>query len=225
MRADPSAHRLVRLAALRRRRSRGARIPVRVVRPLLRRGKPRALGRDGMVPDLRDAQLGEDARLRHRGAAAGQRRSRDARRRTFPQRLRLLSRRAGRADQSDRASHAAAAARSRHADAAVARPRAVLDRQERHQVHRHAGLGGAAARRRGLGAGRVPAPPAVARRAELSRPRARRPAESRNRAGARSRRAKPRPARSAPARAATATSAMRRRARWCRSCTASRPSS
>ena len=37
----------------------------------------------------------------------------DARRRTFPQRLRLLSRRARHADQSDRAAHAAAAARSR----------------------------------------------------------------------------------------------------------------
>ena len=64
--------------------TRDARIPLRLVRPLLGRGEPRALANDGMVPDLRDAQLGQDARLRHRGAATGQRRPRHARRRAFP---------------------------------------------------------------------------------------------------------------------------------------------
>ena len=120
--------------------------------------------------------------------------------------------------------HAAAAARSRDADAAVARPRAVLDRQARHQIHRHAGMGGAAARRRGLGGRRVPAPAAGARRRELPRPGARRLADRRRRADASSRR---------PRRASAAVGACARchgaerdgtgAARWCRSCTASRP--
>ena len=58
---------------LRRRRARAARLPVPVVGRLHGCGKPRALGRHRMAADLRDAQLGEDACLRHRGAAARQR--------------------------------------------------------------------------------------------------------------------------------------------------------
>ena len=107
--------------------------------------------------------------------------------------------------------------------ARLARPRAVLDREERHQVHRHAGLGRAAARRRGLGAGRLPAAAAGARREVLSRAGARRRARSRRRAGARSPRRTPHRRPSAPARAATAPGRTARRARSCRSCTASRP--
>ena len=117
--------------------------------------------------------------------------------------------------------HAAAAARSRDADAAVERPRAVLDRQARHQIHRHAGLGRAAARRRGLGGGRVPAAASRARCRRLSRARARRPANSPRRAGARSR-----PTETdvgGRLRALSRRRAQRRRARWCRSCTDSRP--
>ena len=72
-----ATRRIDQARTLRRRRDRcllGFSVPV--VRRLQRRGKPRALGHHRMAPDLRDAQLGEDARARHRGAAARQRRSR-----------------------------------------------------------------------------------------------------------------------------------------------------
>ena len=127
----------------------------------------------------------------------------------FPRRLRLLSWRAGRSDQPDRASMLPPPPDLATQHAAVARPRAVLDRQERHQIHRHAGLGGAAARRRGVGAGRVPAAAARARRRTATAHSRSAACECRRRAARARDQRDDGSARSAPARAATAPSATR----------------
>ena len=112
-------------------------------------------------------------------AAARQPRPHQARGGPLSRRLRLLSRRARHSRQSDRAPHAALPARSHDIDAAVEGRRAVLDRPARHQVHGHAGLGGAGARRRDLGRRGLPETNSDHRCGELSRARARRRSHTR----------------------------------------------
>ena len=144
----------------------------------------------------------------------------------FPQRLRLLSRRAGHADQSDRAG---ACCRRRP----ISRRRCATWRDRelfwivKHGI-KYTGMPAWAAQQRddevwALVAflRRLPALDAQT----LSRARARRPASRRRRAGASRDERDASATRSAPARAATAPSSAARAARWCRSCTASRRSS
>ena len=128
-------------------RALAARLSVPVVRRLHGRGQPRPLGRHRMAADLRDAQLGQDPCLRHRAAAvldhpdlvslgAGH----------FHGGCAFCHGAPGVPTGPVARQHAAAAADLATQMRLVARPRAVLDRQARHQIHRHAGLGRAAAR-------------------------------------------------------------------------------
>ena len=203
----------------------GRRVSRRVVRHLQCRRQPRPLGRRRLVPGFRHAQFGGAARHGDHAAAARQPRPHQARGGPLSRRLRFLSRRARHSRQSDRAPHAALAARSHDIDASVEGRRAVLDRPARHQIHGHAGLGGAGARRRDLGRRGLPETHSDHRCGELS-------ARSRSAAFA----YPARPARSSPpsnpirrvparARAAMAPRAAGRPVRWCRSSTASLPSS
>ncbi len=130
--------------------------------------------------------------MRDHAAAARQPRPHQARGGPLSRRLRFLSRRARHSRQSDRAPHAALAARSHDIDAAVEGRRAVLDRPARHQIHGHAGLGGAGARRRDLGRRGLPETNSDHRCGELSRARARRRSHTRpDRREARHRRIQP----------------------------------
>ena len=196
-----------------------------MVRRLQRRGQPRALGRHRMVPDLRDAQLGEDARA----TASRRRRSTTPDLVTlgagaFPQRLRLLSWRAGHPDQPDRAG-------------ACCRRRRILRRRcGRGATASCSGSSRTASSTPACRPGRRSSATTRSGRwsrscggcprstpQQLPRPRARRPAECRRRAGASSRPARPT---SAARRRLRALSRRRaqcgRPARWCRSCTGSR---
>ena len=219
-----AARRMIRLAFYAAGALVAARLPVPVVGRLQRCGKPRPLGRHRMAADLRDAQLGQDACLGIEappldhpdlvtlGAGA------------FPRRLRLLPRRAGRADQPDRATaccrrrpisrrrcgRGATASCSGSSSTASSTPacRHGSAQQRDDEVWAVVAFLQAAARAR------------CATAIATSRSAA---CRSRRRADASSRPPRPTSEPSAPARAATARSAAARRARWCRCCTASPP--
>ena len=107
------------------------------------------------LPLFRDAARCQAARERDRGAEARRSEHDQAWGGPLPPGLRLLSRRAGDPGKPNSQAHAAATARIGGDDAAVAAERPILDRQERLQIYRHAGMNRDRTRGRDLGRRRV----------------------------------------------------------------------
>ena len=149
--------------------NRARRLSLRMVRSLQRCRKSRPLGGNQRDSDVRNAKFGKDPRARHRGSATLQQRPLDARRRSFPRRMRLLPRRARRSDRSDRAKHVAFATGPFDVDAGVARPGAVLDRQDTASSTPACRPGWRRSGRRSLGRGRISQATSHARCSGLSR--------------------------------------------------------
>ena len=172
----------------RRPRSRAGRLPGCSVRRGADQGEQRPLAADRVAPPVRQAALDRHLEPADRSAAARRSGAGDPGRKSVRCRLPALPRQSRAARATHRLEDAAAPTRSRRDHGQVRLRRALLHRQARPQVHRHAGLAGARSRRRGVVDGGLPArvararhrvvPAAVARR-DRARDRRRRSAVAR----------------------------------------------